>query len=70
MTRIRNTLGPVIGYHGCDRAVAEKVLQNKTHLKQSDNSYDWLGPGIYFWVIARNGDTIGRQGRANSLARR
>ena len=50
MGRIRNSLGPLVGYHGCDRATAEKVLNNKTHLKESDNSYDWLGPGIYFWV--------------------
>jgi hypothetical protein len=48
--RIRNSLGPIIGYHGCDRAIAERVLTNKTQLKPSENDYDWLGPGIYFWV--------------------
>lgn len=50
MARVKNSLGPIIGYHGCDRAVAEQVLANKAHLKPSDNSYDWLGSGIYFWV--------------------
>jgi len=50
MARIRNSLGPIVGYHGCDRSIAEKVLSNKTHLQQSANDYDWLGPGIYFWV--------------------
>lgn len=50
MPRIRNSIGPVIGYHGCDRSVAEKVLRNKSHLRESRNPYDWLGPGIYFWV--------------------
>ena len=50
MARKRSSLGPLIGYHGCDRTIAEGVLSNKVHLKQSANSYDWLGPGIYFWV--------------------
>ena len=39
----------VLGYHGCDRAVGERVLANKVHLKASNNDYDWLGTGIYFW---------------------
>jgi hypothetical protein len=39
----------VLGYHGCDRAVGERVLAGKEHLKASDNDYDWLGSGIYFW---------------------
>jgi len=39
----------VLGYHGCTRAVGEKVLAGKEHLKASDNDYDWLGSGIYFW---------------------
>lgn len=50
MPRIRNSIGPIIGYHGCDRSVAEKVFRNKTYLRESNNAYDWLGPGIYFWV--------------------
>jgi len=39
----------VLGYHGCNRAVGEKVIAGKEHLKASDNDYDWLGSGIYFW---------------------
>lgn len=50
MSRTRNTLGPLIGYHGCSREVAEKVLAGKEHLKKSENGYDWLGSGIYFWA--------------------
>lgn len=50
MKRSRNTLGPLIGYHGCDRKVAEAALSGKTPLKPSQNDYDWLGPGVYFWV--------------------
>ena len=39
----------VLGYHGCTRAVGEKILAGKEHLKASENDYDWLGTGIYFW---------------------
>jgi hypothetical protein len=39
----------VIGYHGCDKAVARIVLLRGRNLKPSDNDYDWLGRGIYFW---------------------
>ncbi len=38
----------VLGYHGCDEAVAERVLKGES-FKPSTNNYDWLGPGIYFW---------------------
>lgn len=39
----------IVGYHGCDRAVGERVLLDGGALKPSDNDYDWLGKGIYFW---------------------
>lgn len=40
----------ILGYHGCSRHWAEKVLNDPTqHLKMSKNPYDWLGHGIYFW---------------------
>lgn len=39
----------VLGYHGCDRSVGEDVLSGKKHLRSSENDYDWLGTGIYFW---------------------
>lgn len=41
--------GLLLGYHGCDRAVGDAVLSGKTELKSSQNSYDWLGHGVYFW---------------------
>ncbi|WP_006788105.1 hypothetical protein [Thiorhodospira sibirica] len=43
-------LSPLIGFHGCERSIAEQVLAGKTHLNSSENDYDWLGSGIYFWV--------------------
>ena len=39
----------VIAYHGCDAAVAAKVVAGRLQLKPSANPYDWLGNGIYFW---------------------
>lgn len=39
----------ILGYHGCDKSIADKVLEGKTEVKVSKNSYDWLGTGAYFW---------------------
>ena len=39
----------VIGFHGCSQKTYEKVILNNQQLKSSENSYDWLGHGIYFW---------------------
>ena len=41
--------GLVLGFHGCDEAVAMKVLTGEILLKKSVNNYDWLGNGSYFW---------------------
>jgi hypothetical protein len=38
----------ILGYHGCDADVGERLLRG-TPFKSSDNDYDWLGPGVYFW---------------------
>jgi len=42
-------LNTVIAFHGCDHSVLFDVINGKSHLKESENDYDWLGPGIYFW---------------------
>lgn len=48
--RYRRSPGLVLGFHGCDKSVGEKLLCGKIdHLKSSENEYDWLGAGIYFW---------------------
>ena len=39
----------VVGYHGCDDAVARKVISLKESLLPSQNPWDWLGHGFYFW---------------------
>lgn len=38
----------ILGYHGCSRPVAECLLAGEP-FKSSENDFDWLGPGIYFW---------------------
>jgi len=41
--------GYIIGFHGCDEIVRDSVLLGKSDLNHSENKYDWLGNGIYFW---------------------
>lgn len=47
---VRNSLGPLLLHHGCDHSLSELVLEGKISPIASENRYDWLGPGIYFWV--------------------
>lgn len=40
----------VLGFHGCDASIVDRILNSNTeHLLPSENVYDWLGDGIYFW---------------------
>lgn len=39
----------VIGFHGCDQTIVDKVINGREPLLASKNNYDWLGHGIYFW---------------------
>lgn len=42
--------GLVLGFHGCDISIRDKIVSTKGEiLKSSENNYDWLGHGIYFW---------------------
>jgi hypothetical protein len=38
----------VLGYHGCDRDVGERLIAGSPFVA-SENEYDWLGSGVYFW---------------------
>jgi hypothetical protein len=45
----------VVGYHGCSQSFAADLLAGRVSLEQwktSQNDYDWLGAGIYFWEHA------------------
>lgn len=39
----------IFGYHGCEREVAEKVVLGRDSLRASENRWDWLGTGAYYW---------------------
>lgn len=41
--------GLIIGFHGTDESIVKKVINGERELKASNNAYDWLGNGIYFW---------------------
>ena len=39
----------ILGFHGCDRSVAARLISGKQKQDLSQNVYDWLGSGMYFW---------------------
>lgn len=39
----------VYGFHSCDKEVGLRILNGKDTLQPSNNPWDWLGEGIYFW---------------------
>jgi hypothetical protein len=38
-----------MGFHSCDKRVGLDVINGRTQLRASNNVWDWLGEGIYFW---------------------
>jgi hypothetical protein len=45
----------VLGYHGCDPEFADALISGTLPVSEwtpSENPYDWLGKGIYFWEHA------------------
>ena len=38
----------ILAYHGCDAETAERLLRGEP-FRKSQNDYDWLGEGVYFW---------------------
>src|SRR5207237_1184482 len=63
----------VLGYHGCDAKIAERVVNGELTLLPSDKDYDWLGPGAYFWEADPQramewADQAKARGRINSPA--
>jgi hypothetical protein len=41
--------GLVLGFHGCDLNVRNLIISSKQEIKASQNDFDWLGHGVYFW---------------------
>lgn len=45
----RRLPGFVLGFHGCDEKHGREIIAGKKFLQASENTYDWLGNGAYFW---------------------
>lgn len=43
--------GLILAYSGCDRDIGDAALSSpgRAGLVASNNGYDWLGTGVYFW---------------------
>lgn len=39
----------IIGFHGCDEKVADKLLNYPHNIEISEKPFDWLGHGFYVW---------------------
>lgn len=39
----------VMAFHSCDKELGLRLLSGSDELRPSNNPWDWLGPGIYFW---------------------
>jgi len=39
----------VLGFHGCEASVRDALLNNPNEIKISQEPFDWLGHGMYFW---------------------
>lgn len=37
------------GFHGCTQETEHNVIDLREEIKSSNNDYDWLGTGMYFW---------------------
>lgn len=39
----------LLGFHGCDLEVADKLINHPNRILKSEKPFDWLGHGMYFW---------------------
>ena len=44
----------IIGFHGCDEAVKQKLINSSDSIQISQKPYDWIGHGMYFWKNNHN----------------
>lgn len=48
MYKVRENL--IFGFHGCDESLCDDLVSGaEKMLHFSENPYDWLGKGMYFW---------------------
>jgi len=38
-----------LGFHGCDEAIRNQLVQTPNSVKKSQETFDWLGHGFYVW---------------------
>jgi hypothetical protein len=38
-----------LGFHGCDKSLRDQIIVGKKIQYKSNNNWDWLGHGMYFW---------------------
>lgn len=41
--------GIIIGFHGCEKEIRDRIVNHEIPMNKSEKSYDWLGNGMYFW---------------------
>ncbi len=41
--------GLVLGFHGTEKSIRDQLVHHKSEMVKSENEYDWLGSGYYFW---------------------
>ena len=39
----------VLGFHGCEKSEQQKLISDPAYVRESNESFDWLGHGMYFW---------------------
>lgn len=39
----------LLGFHGCEESEQEKLISDPSYIRSSNESFDWLGHGMYFW---------------------
>ncbi len=39
----------ILGFHGCEKSEQLKLISDPAYVRSSNESFDWLGHGMYFW---------------------
>jgi hypothetical protein len=39
----------ILGFHGCEKSEQQKLISDPSYIRASNESFDWLGHGMYFW---------------------
>lgn len=39
----------ILGFHGCEKSEQQKLISDPAYIRSSNESFDWLEHGMYFW---------------------